>query len=106
MDEYLSEFYEVAYEETYGFKFEYGEELSESIPMSKEEVKKIDKLYVNRDESVPLVVKCTSCGKFMTYDSVYEIWICRNCNKKVKAMEVYEQLDKENLENDYEDYWE
>ena len=106
MDDNLSELYEVAYEETYGFKFEYGEELSGSIPMSKDEIRKIGLEYVNKDESVPLVVKCSDCERFMTYNSVDEIWICRNCSKKVRAMEVYEQLDKENLENDYEDYWE
>ena len=74
--------------------------LSDSVPISKKELRTIPSMFGNEDK---LFVRCKNCSSFMNYTTGKRgnfsgQWKCPHCGKVVPEMAAYNKLDEENTE--------
>lgn len=83
----------------FGFLFYYDEELSDSIPLSSEQMKRIS---IGKGNGDKLFVVCEPCDLFMIFESgeneLGGYWVCPECGARVYEYDAYTKLDNENEE--------
>lgn len=95
--------YEKLYYEFYGFEFSYGSgHISKSKPMTWYRTKYLPKECGNGDE-VPIFVKCRKCKEYMIFEKGW--FKCSKCGARMKEQTALRQLDRENMEFEYETIW-
>ena len=88
--------YEKLYEhlQRSGFEFGYSTRIGKSKIIFEESIKNIPSSKRNHD-NIPLFVKCNKCDE-------YGRWICPVCGNNVRERTVYNQIERENFNDNYE----
>lgn len=82
-----------------GFLFYYNKRISKSIPISKEDMRRIS---IGKGNGDKLFVVCRPCDTFMDFtEGPHDLegwWVCPCCGARMKERTAYQQLDRENDE--------
>lgn len=89
-----------------GFEFGYSTRIGKSKIIFEENIKSIPSSKRNHDD-IPLFVKCNQCDEYMDFqqgktDVLDGRWICPVCGNNVRERTVYNQIERENFNDNYE----